>query len=277
MYGTYFIFTGDFMKRILIVGGDRRLKILKNHLEKENFYVDSLGLFPDDKGDISKSDIVIFPVPTTKDGETVFCPLTNRKIYLNEIKPLIENQLILCCNYKFEDKNFIDYNTLDSFAILNAVPTAEGAIEIIIRETEYTLWQSKILVIGYGRVGKIMADRLKNLGADVTVSARKPRDFAFLSALGFKDINTEKIGDIYLDYNIIINTVDHPVLSDKVLEHCPADLLIDLSSKGGFNLSYAKALGFKAFKPGGIPALTAPVTAGNILAKTVTDIIKHHN
>ncbi len=265
------------MKRVLIVGGDRRLKILKNHLEKENFYVETLGLFPDDNGEVQKCDILIFPVPTTKDRETVFCPLTNRKIYLKDLENQISNQLILCCNHKFEGKNFIDYNTLDSFAILNAVPTAEGAIETIIHETDYTLWQSKVLVIGYGRVGKIMADRLKALGADVTVSARKPRDFAFLSAFGYKYINTEKLGDMYLDFNIIINTVDFPVLSDKALKNCPADLLMDLSSKGGFDLNYAKALGFKAFKPGGIPGVTAPVTAGSILAKTVTELIRFHN
>ena len=73
------------MKRILIVGGDRRLKIVKNHFEKENFYVETLGLFPDDRADIEKSDVIVFPVPTTKDTKTVFCPLTNRKIYLKDI------------------------------------------------------------------------------------------------------------------------------------------------------------------------------------------------
>ncbi len=265
------------MKRVLIVGGDRRLKLVKNHLEKENFFVDTLGLYPDDFGCVEKSDIVIFPVPTTKDKETVFCPETNRKIYLSHIEKQLTNQLILCCNYSFAGKNFIDYNTLDSFSLLNAVPTAEGALEIAIRETDYTVWQSKALVIGYGRVGKIMADRLKALGADVTVSARKPRDFATLSALGFKYLNTETLNDIYLDFNMIFNTVDFPVLSDKALKNCPADLLIDLSSKGGFNLSYATALGFKAFKPGGIPGVCAPVTAGKILAKTVTELIRFHN
>ena len=265
------------MKRVCIIGGDRRLKIVKNHLEKENFYVETLGLFDDDRGNFEQSDIVIFPVPTTKDRETVFCPLTNRKLYLKDLEQKLKNQLILCCNYKFSGKNFIDYNTLDSFSLLNAVPTAEGAIEIIIRETDYTIWESRVLVIGFGRVGKIMSDRLKALGADVTVSARNPRDFATLSALGFKHINTEKLNALYLDYNIIINTVDFPVLSDTALKNCPADLLIDLSSKCGFDLNFAKDLGFKAFKPGGLPGICAPDTAGKILARTVTDIIQRHN
>lgn len=261
------------MKRVLIIGGDKRLKTAKNRLDKENFYVDTLGLFPNDCGEIENSDVIVLPVPTTKDGETVYCPLTNRKIYLDDIKKAVNNQLILCCNYKFEGKNCIDYNTLDSFALLNAVPTAEGAIALAVNETDFTLWQSKALVIGYGRVGKIMADRLKALGADVTVSARKPRDFATLWTLGFKHINTQTLCDIYLDFDIIFNTVDAIVLSKNALENCPADVIIDLSTKGGFDLGYAKALGIKAFKPSGIPGVIAPKTAGEILAKTVTELV----
>ena len=260
------------MKRVLIIGGDNRLKIAKKQLDKENFLVDTLGLYPDDNGSIENADIILLPVPTTKDGQTVYCPLNNRKIYLNEIAERVENQLILCCNYKFEGKNYIDYNTLDSFALLNAVPTAEGAIALAINETDFTLWKSKVLVVGYGRVGKIIADRLNALGADVTVSARKTRDFATLSALGFKYINTETLCDIYLDFDIIFNTVDAEILNDSALQNCPADLIIDLSSKGGFNLSFAKALGIKAFKPGGIPGVCAPKTAGKILAQTVTEL-----
>lgn len=261
------------MKRVLIIGGDKRLKTAKNRLDKENFYVDTLGLFPNDCGEIENSDVIVLPVPTTKDGETVYCPLTNRKIHLDDIKKAVNNQLILCCNYKFEGKNCIDYNTLDSFALLNAVPTAEGAIALAINETPYTLWKNKVLVIGFGRVGKILADRLKGLGADITVSARKPKDFATLWALGFNYINTEKLCDMYLDFDIIFNTVDAQVLTKNALENCPADLIVDLSSAGGFDLNYAKALGIKAFKPGGIPGVIAPETAGEILAKTVSELI----
>ena len=261
------------MKRVLIIGGDKRLKSTKKQLDKENFLIDTLALYPDDDGKIEDADIIVLPVPTTKDGQTVFAPLSDKKIYLEDVKTKVQNQLILCCNYKFEGKNFIDYNTLDSFALLNAVPTAEGAIALAINETPYTLWKNNVLVIGFGRVGKILADRLKGMNANVTVSARKPQDFATLSALGYNYINTQKLCDIYLDFNVIFNTVDAEVLTKNALENCPADLIIDLSTKGGFDLNYAKALGIKAFKPGGIPGVIAPETAGVILAKTVCDLI----
>ena len=184
------------MKKVCIIGGDTRLKSVKHSLENQNFFVSTLGLYPDDKADISLSDIIILPVPSTRDNKTVFAPLTNRVIPLSEIYEKTNNQLILCCNYNFENRNCIDYNTLDSYALLNAVPTAEGAIKIAIEKTDFTLWQSNILVIGYGRVGKILADRLKKLGANVTVSARKPKDFAeLLKELYYTQRELKQIND----------------------------------------------------------------------------------
>lgn len=266
------------MKKITIIGGDNRLKILKKDLKNKGYAVDTLGLFTDDSGDYKSSDIIIFPVPTTKDGEFVFCPLTERKISLCEIAENISpNQLILSCNYNFENKRCVDYGAFDSYALLNAVPTAEGAIKIAIENTPYTIWQSKILVIGYGRVGKILANRLKGLGALVTVSARKPADFGLLEALGFEFINTNTLNINPPKYDIIFNTVDVKVIEDETLEKTVCDLIIDLSTHGALSLKKAEECGIKAIKAPGLPAKIAPRTAAKILSQTVTHIINSYN
>ncbi len=266
------------MKKITILGGDMRLRILKEGLENRGYCVDTLGLFSDDCGDIKSSDILIFPVPTTKDSKTVFAPLTGRKILLSEIAEAVTaEQLLLSCNYLFQNKRSVDYGSLDSYALLNAVPTAEGAIKIAIEKTDFTLWKSKVLVIGYGRVGKILADRLKSMGAYVTVSARKPADFALLEALGFNLISSGNLNNLSLDYDIIFNTVDFKVISDQKLNELNNTLLIDLSSLGGFNLALAEELGLSAFKAPGLPSRVAPKTAAEILNNTVTYIINSYN
>lgn len=262
------------MKKITLVGGDNRLIILKKKLEKEGFFVDTLGLAQNDDGRVETSDIIIFPVPTTKDKETVFCPLTNRKIMLSEIAKKIDNdKLILSCNYIFENKNNIDFGALDSYALLNAVPTAEGAIKLAIENTDFTLWKSKILVIGYGRVGKILADRLRSLGAFVTVSARKPKDFALITALGFDYINTNSLNLENLSYDIIFNTVDAKVIENSKLQDLKCDLMIDLSTFGGFDLKEANECGINALKAPALPVKTAMKTAAEILFETVIQII----
>ncbi|MBR2039777.1 MAG: hypothetical protein IJ948_00110 [Clostridia bacterium] len=260
--------------KITIIGGDSRLITVKSRLENMGFSVDTLGLFENDKADISSSEVLVLPVPTTRDGINVYTPLTGREIPLKDIENSVSpDTTLLCCNYEFKKGKSIDYNRLDSYALLNAIPTAEGAIKLAIENTDFTLWNSKVLVIGYGRVGKILADRLKGMGAKVTVSARKSSDFALISSLNMEKIHTETLNDQILDYDIIFNTVDFPVISNKGLENTPCKCIIDLSSKGGFNLDFALSRGINAIKAPSLPLKVAPKTAGEFLAQTIALLI----
>lgn len=260
------------MKKITVIGGDKRLKTAVKVLCEKGFTVNTVGLYDNESGNMD-GDVFLLPVPTTKDGETVFAPFAKRKIYLSEVADNADKRLLLTCNYSFKDKNCIDYGRLDSYSLLNAVPTAEGAIKLAIENTSFTLWQSRVLVIGFGRVGKVLADRLKALGAYVTVSARKPADFALIKALGYKAAETKTVGNTLSDYDIVFNTVDVKVIDERAFENCTVKLLIDLSSAGGFDLSYAGDCGIHALKAPGLPGITAPLTAGKILAETVTEIL----
>ncbi len=262
------------MKKIAIIGGDNRLKTVKNHLEVSGYTVDTLGLYENDNAVLQKSDIILLPVPTTKDGINVFTPLTGKKIPLKLIEENVgQNQTVLCCNYHFDGCNCIDYNRLDSYALLGAIPTAEGAIKLAIENTPITLWGARVLVIGYGRVGKVLADRLKGLCCNLTVSARKTSDFALLKALGIKHTDTRRLNSNPFDYDIVFNTVDASVLPDSIFENTPCLCIIDLSSKGGFSLEAARKNGIFAIKAPGLPGITAPKTAGEMLAITITELL----
>ncbi len=259
------------MKKITVIGGDNRLVIAADVLSNSGYKVKISGLSGFQNDD---SDVWLLPVPTTKDGETLFAPLSDGKIYLKDIeREAGKDRLILTCNHSFKNNRCIDYGKLDSFCLLNAIPTAEGAISLAIENTPFTLWGSRVLVIGYGRVGKILAERLKGIGCRVTVSARKPSDFAMINACGYYGVNTADIKN-GLDYDIIFNTVDFEVIPESAFEKCSAKLIIDLSSKGGFSIDAAKNYGITALKAPGIPGKTAPLTAGEILARTVKEIIE---
>lgn len=248
--------------------------VAKKELEDKGFRVDTLGLFEGDNGNIKTSDILLLPVPTTKDGVNVFAPLTGRVIPLEWVENSItHSQTVLCCNYSFKNGKCTDYNRLDGYAILNAVPTAEGAIKWAIEKTPFTLWNAKVLVIGYGRVGRVLADRLKALGSKVTVSARKSPDFALITAFNMETVHTVKLNEGILDYDIVFNTVDVPVLDNETLKNSPCDFFLDLSSLGGFDLEYARSIGKRADTAPALPGRTAPETAGRVLAQTVTEII----
>lgn len=247
------------------------MNIAYKELKKQGYTVDSLGLVNDDCGKIEDADIVLLPVPTTRDKEKIFCPQTNKIIPLDYIRRANKNALVLSCGYTFEGLNCIDYLKLDSFCLANAVPTAEGAIARAICDTPFCLWNARVLVIGCGRVARVLADRLNSLKCDLTVSARKSRDFSFLDAMGIKHIHTNDVAKNTHKFDIIFNTIDVQIFDQlNKLENC---YLYDLSTKGCLDFDKAKENNIKAYKLPGIPGKIAPVTAGIIIAQTVNQTI----
>ncbi len=264
------------MKTILIIGGDDRLLVTEKQLIRQGFRVGTLGLKAEEHGSFAESDVYLLPVPSTRDGKHVFAPLTGAVIPLAAVTQAAGDRLVLGCNCNLNVANYIDYGSLDGYSLLNAVPTAEGAIKLAIENTDFTLWKSRVLVIGYGRVGKILADRLRALGCSVTVSARKSGDLCLADALHYDYVRTEDLNRTPLDYDIVFNTVDHLVLDEQTLRESRISLMIELASKNGFDMETAKACGIKAIKAPGLPGKVAPVTAGKILSQTVTEILSRH-
>lgn len=235
--------------------------------------VDTLGLTEGDSGQIESADVILLPVPTTRDGQFINCPVTNRSLPLSLLSKAKPDALVLTAGYNAKAARQTDYLALDSYCLKNAVPTAEGAIASAINATPITLAESRILVIGCGRTGKILADRLCGMHADVTVSARKAADFAYLEALGIKYIETSSASACAADYDIIFNTVDLPLFADN--PECIGNaFLFDLSTKGCMDFEKARQHGLNAVKLPALPAKTAPRTAGKIIARTVTEILK---
>lgn len=247
------------------------MRIAMQELKNNGYKTDSLGLFENDNGNIKNADVVLLPVPTTRDGKNIFCPDADKTIPLDTLNEAKPDALILSCGYSFKNKNCIDYLKCDDFCLLNAVPTAEGAIARAINDTPFCLWRSRVLVIGCGRVAKILADRLNALKCDLTVSARKTRDFAYLQALGIKHIHTNDVAKKADNFDIIFNTIDVPLFDDtNTLKNC---YLYDLSTKGCVDFEVARQSGINAVKLPGIPGKVAPHTAGKIIAQTVNDIL----
>lgn len=259
--------------KILIIGGDSRMLVASKELTEEGFFVDTLGLKEGDSGQIKDADVVLLPVPTTRDGRFISCPLTNRSLPLSILKEAKPDTLVLTAGYDAKAPRQADYLKLDSYCLKNAVPTAEGAIAAAINSTPAALADSRVLVIGCGRTGKILADRLCGMRADVTVSARKAADFAYLEAVGIKHIETSRVAKDAAKYDIIFNTVDAPLFSAE--PGCIGEaFLFDLSTKGCIDFEKAQKCGLNAVKLPALPAKTAPRTAGKIIARTVTEILK---
>lgn len=143
----------------------------------------------------------------------------------------------------------------------NAYITAHCAVRMMMDRLPVALRGCKVLVIGWGRIGKCLATLLKNLEADVTVAARKEADRAILNALGYKTADTSKLPQA--TYRVIFNTAPAMIIP-KTPDNC---LKIDLASTaglGGSDVLYAR----------GLPGKDAPEASGDLIARTISRILE---
>ena len=232
------------------------------------------------------ADVVILPLPVSQDGLTLYLPLSVSHVQLEELWPLLDSRHQLICGGNIKESvlrqaagagvTLVDYFAREEVQVGNAVPTAEGAIQTAMEAMERTLHGTDTLVIGYGRIGKVLVQDLLGLGAAVTVSARKFSDLAWIEAAGCQPVQTEKLAGRLKKFSLIFNTVPAPVLPRARLEELEKScLVIDLAAEpGGVDFVAADALGITAIWARALPGRTAPLTAAEVLRSAVYHILE---
>ena len=172
-------------------------------------------------------------------------------------------------------KNNIHLMKREQLAVLNTIATAEGTIQVAINNTDKILQGSKVLILGFGRVGKILASKFRNLSAIVTCAARKVSDFAWIKAYGYDCLDINDMLYDLKDFDIIINTVPQTIIKEKELKHMNPDvLLIDLASApGGIDSKMAVNMGLKFVWALALPGKIAPSSSAEFIKETIYNII----
>ncbi len=233
-----------------IIGGDLRSFFLAKILSKEKHEVklygfDKLENFKEyEKYDemIKNSDNIVLPIPFSKDNQFVNMPFSNKNIRIRELFYYLENKTIFVGNINQELKEelhkkhnqVVDFMQKEEFAILNVIPTAEATIEIILKNTKKILQNSNCLIMGFGRIGKVLADKLKGLSAKITCLTTNEVEKAWAIAYGYETIqieNLQKNCTKFKLYDIIINTIPKVIFKEELKEVKKETLIIDLASK----------------------------------------------
>ncbi len=157
-----------------------------------------------------------------------------------------------------------------------ALPTAEGAVQLALEELPTTLQGARVLILGFGRVGRLTAHRMAALGARVTVAAREYGELAWAAAYGYEGVALADLNWELGAFALVVNTIPARVLERKHLARVsPGAFLLDLASApGGFDREAAKALGLRVTQAPGLPGRTAPVTAAAAIRDSVYHILR---
>ena len=278
-----------------IIGGDLRIVYLARMLSEDGYNVYTYGLekqeilknvenvfmCTDEKECTNKSNVIIRSVPICEDKENIKAPYSKKSIKIKDIEKLLTNKTFFAGSipkdFGMTDKsNIIDIMKCEELAVLNSISTAEGAIQIAMEETNYTLHDSNILILGFGRIGKVLARKLAGLSAKVTCAARKDEDLAWIEAYGHKSLNINNLGENLRPFDIIINTVPHIILTEQKLEYVKKEtLLIDLASNpGGIDKKAIKDRNLKFVWALSLPGKVAPTTSAEFIKNTIYNILR---
>lgn len=286
-------------KKFAVIGGDLRIIKLVKMLAEEGNTVYTFGLekaeeLKDNENIIfceklsraipEDVEVVIGPIPFSSNGVNINAPFSNNEISVRELIHYLNAKILIAGSispdiYNLANDEYIeiiDIMKREELAVLNTISTAEGAIEIAIANTNKIIHGSNVLILGFGRIGKVLARKMAGLSAKVTCAARKDEDLAWIRAYGHNETNINNLGENLSKYDIIINTVPHLILTKERLEYVKEDvLLIDLASNpGGIDKKTVKERNLKLIWALALPGKVAPVTTAEFIKDTIYNILK---
>ena len=266
-----------------VFGGDDRTVRLISLLRADGHEVRprALELAVPDFGDTPEAaaagaDCVLLPLPAERDG-LLNAPLSARSHPVDALlaglpagMPVLagmaEEPLRAACR---RGRLLLrDYGRREEFALANAELTAEGAVGLLLRG-DTALRGSRVLIAGYGRIGRALAEKLTALGAQVTVAARRPEARLLAEYHGCRAV---PFGETAGDWDAVVSTVPSPVFGAEALSGFGDARCLELASPPyGFDLATARALGRPVELASGLPGRSAPAAA----AAALRDVIYH--
>lgn len=145
------------------------------------------------------------------------------------------------------------------YAAANGALTADCAIRVAGSHLPVTFRALPVLIIGWGRIGKCLAQQLRAMGAEVTVAARKEADRQILQGLGYRTAIPAALQEELEKYRLVFNTAPVPILTAPKLPNC---IMIELASKPGI-------LAPDVIRALALPGKMVPESAGKLIAETI--------
>ena len=280
-----------------ILGGDKRQIELINLFHNEGYNTFATGFDKviskilvinyNVKELLEKSEFLIFPIPISKDNiyfNTPFSefktPIKNciREMYNKKIFCFDSNKLLRLCP-EFEGYQYYDLAENEDFLLGNAKITAECAIELVKSEFNINNFKDlKILICGFGRIGKSLTDLLIKEDAKLSVSARKLKDIKKIESLKVNAVFTQNLKE-YSGFDLIFNTIPHIIFDENTLKTTANNsIIIDLASiPGGVDRDAAEKLNIKVKQALALPGKMEPYKSAELIKNTILNIIEEKN
>lgn len=268
--------------KLLVIGGDNRLhytaRKLRHKHEVYTYGLSELDMLPDEM-----CDAAVLGLPASRDGININAPLCGEPIPLTVLQKLVKRGGIIIGGmispalrrFCTENGFFCEDHYCDEAVMLrNAVPSAEGALAVGINATPEQMLGQKVLILGFGRIASQLAVYLEAMGCEVIVAARSREKRAKARMLGCRAIGFDVLCNILPEVTLIYNTVPCAVIGEEELAAFDDEAVyVELASASGIDKAALKKHSVTVINAGGLPAKTAPKTAGEIIADAAEEIL----
>ncbi len=281
------------INKFLVVGGDLRNVELANLLKEDGKIVYTYGMNVNSSEALEKIvediEVVIGPIPFSRDGLTVNSTFIESKILIKDLFEKMKGKILIAGNISEDVKKLakiynievIDVMKSEKLAVLNTIATAEGTIELMIANTDTIIFDSNVLILGFGRVAKTLANRLKGLVKSITCASREDDELAWIEVYGYEKLNLndfvkcQESKKCLENYNVIINTIPSMIFDAEKLQYVNKEvLLIDLASNpGGIDKEETKKQGLKLIHALGLPGKVAPKSSARFIRNIIYELI----
>ncbi len=271
----------------LIIGGDERQVCLAKMLADAGHGVRCFAMekakLPEGakmSKTVESADCVVLPLPAEgRASGTLNAPFAEKTHNLSEILPAIPPDTLVCggrISAKLREAaqhlRLQDIMIRPEFTVGNANVTAEGAVSLLAENLRSTLFDTNVLVVGYGRIGRLLAHKLRGLDAKTTVMSKNVESRALAEGMGLHAMHP---GDtaLYSAFDAVINTAPAAVIPtlEGFKKSC---LLLELASTPGIDKHDAERLGLRYIAAPGLPGRYAPESAAGLIYSAVMSIIR---
>ena len=270
--------------RIMFIGGDARMRYAAKKLSEDH----ETALFAGGERPEGAFDAIVFPLPLTKDGTTVFAPHAQSPLLFDTLFETLkgsadEHTLVLAGGETPALTELceklgcrpINYFARETLTLQNAALTAEAAMCLLSQSGDGALLGSSVLVTGSGRIAFFLAERLRACGAAVTLAARNKdkRELARLN--GFEAISLDELSDALARFDYIANTIPAPLFDEamfaKMRNSAVYQELASLPEQP--QKAFAERFSIKYIYAGGLPGKYSPKAAGEFIAQAAEELL----
>jgi len=159
--------------------------------------------------------------------------------------------------------------------VRNAELSAEAAVCEAMQRMDKAILDMRVLVTGYGLFGRALAKRLRAMGAEVWIAARRQEQRLLAASDGMQPVELTDLPSAASQADMLLNTIPAQVIDTVVLRSMrPGSWLLELASAPyGFDRKEAQTLGLNCDVLPALPARYAPLSAAMALKQAVVQLL----